>query len=135
LRTRFAKLFTKFTHLESLANTTYSNERKNDEKVNQVLLKVDKAIDQYTARYFVDHLHSITNTVKDHYVKELDLDPENINIVYRGRKPILINNKNKVKKFTLLNVARQDYQKGQIFLLQAMDFLVQNGNKDIQLII
>lgn len=136
LRTRFAKLFTRFLHLESLVNTTYSKERFFDDNVNPKVLKSYKFLDKITAKKFVDHFHSITKSVKNHYVRELDLDPENISIVYRGRKPISINKGNvKDRKFTLLNVARQDYQKGQIFLLQAIDHLVNKSVKDIQLII
>ncbi|MBZ9729071.1 glycosyltransferase family 4 protein [Salegentibacter sp. JZCK2] len=136
LRTRFAKLFAQFFHLESLVNSTYSKERFFDENVNARVLKVYKQIDKITAKKFVDHFHGITNSVKNHYVRELDIDPKNISIVYRGRKPVLIDKEQeKNRRFTLLNVARQDYQKGQIYLLQAIDNLVGKGVKDIQLII
>lgn len=136
LRTRFAKLLVKFTHLESLVNTTYSEERKFDNKVNQSLLKVYKIIDKLTANYFVDHFHSITNAVKKHYIEHLGLDPKKISIVYRGRKPLNIKKHEKKKEtFTLLNVARQHYQKGQIFLLKAMHILKEIGETEIKLII
>jgi glycosyltransferase involved in cell wall biosynthesis len=136
LRTRFAKLFTQFFHLESLVNTTYSEERFFDENINVRVLKTYKWLDRITAKRFVDHFHSITNSVRNHYVRELALDPEKISIVYRGRKPIFINKDDvKEKSFTLLNVARQDYQKGQIYLLHAIDNLVNQDIKDIQLII
>ena len=137
LRTRFAKLSTKFQHLESLVNTTYSQERKLDKKVNQKLLWVYKILDKYSARLFVDHFHSITNTVRKHYVDQLGLDPKKITVVYRGRKSIKLNSikAKSSSEFILLNVARQDYQKGQIFLLQAMNQLKLQNENNIKLII
>lgn len=136
LRVRFSKLKTKFTHLESIVNSTYSDERKKDKRVNQTILKVYKVLDRYSAALFVDHFHAITNSVKEHYIKHLGLDPKKISIVYRGRKPVLLKKAKSsgTQRFTLLNVARQDYQKGQIYLLQAMK-LLKDRNVDIQLII
>jgi glycosyltransferase involved in cell wall biosynthesis len=136
LRVRFSKLKTKFVHLESIVNSTYSDERRKDEKVNQTLLKVYKVLDRYSATLFVDHFHAITNSVKEHYIKHLGLDSKKISIVYRGRKSVLLNREKPsgTHKFTLLNVARQDYQKGQIYLLQAMKVLKAKG-VDIKLII
>lgn len=136
LRVRFSKLKTKFTHLESIVNSTYSDERKQDEKVNQKLLKIYKILDRYSAALFVDHFHAITNSVKEHYIKHLGLEPKKISIVYRGRKQVILKKEKSsgAQRFTLLNVARQDYQKGQIYLLQAMK-LLKDKNVDIQLII
>ena len=138
LRTRLAKIFTNFVHLESLVNTTYSEERKFDNKVNQKLLAIYKIVDRYSAKVFVDHFHSITNSVKNHYVAHLKIDTKNITVVYRGRKKLEldldIREKRDPNKFILLNVARQDYQKGQIFLLQAMKKLKEDGRTDIKLI-
>ena len=136
LRTRIAKLFTNFQHLESLVNTTYSEERKLDKKVNQNLLELYKVIDKYTAKFFVDHFHAITETVKSHYCREINLDPNKITVVYRGRKPIKleVDNLSQRQEFILLNVARQDYQKGQIFLLKAMKRLKELGESDVKLI-
>lgn len=129
LRTRFAKLFTKFTHLESLVNTTYSPVRFNDERVNAKVLSVYKLIDRITAKMFVDHFHSITYTVKDHYVEELGLDKNKFCVIYRGRKPL-------VKEFVdkknseiprLINVGRHEFQKGQLYLLHAIKVLKDRG--------
>lgn len=137
IRTRFAKIFGNFTHLESLVNTTYSEERKLDAKVNQRILGLYKILDRYTARYYVDHFHAITKTVKSHYSKEIGIDLAKITIVYRGREPLEIINYNEHpnnNEFILLNVARQDYQKGQIFLLEAMKKLKEIGETQIKLI-
>lgn len=123
LRTRFAKLFTSFIHLESLVNTTYSKERLQDKKVNHTALKFYKFLDATTANKFVDHFHSITETVKHHYVKELGLNPSNITVIPRGRKPIINDYKERSdgkKKIIFINVGRHEFQKGQIYLLKAV---------------
>lgn len=129
LRTRFSKLLVKFTHLESLVNTTYSQARFNDKRVNSKALKLYKIIDRITAKKFVDHFHSITETVKDHYIEELDLDERKFTVVYRGRQPILKQYVPKVKIDVprLINVGRHEFQKGQLYLIEASKILRDGG--------
>ncbi|UJH91316.1 glycosyltransferase [Antarcticibacterium sp. 1MA-6-2] len=131
LRTRCAKFITNFIHLESLVNTTYSKERKLDKKVNQTALKFFKFCDKVTARKGVDHFHSITETVKTHYINELGLNPEKITVIFRGRKPILSNFADRIelpnKEVNFINVGRHEFQKGQIFLLEAAKILKEEG--------
>ena len=131
LRTRFAKLYTSFFHIESLVNTTYSKERAADIKVNKMALLFYKALDRFSAKWGVDHFHSITKTVKDHYVNEVGLDPNKITVVPRGRRPIL---SDYIEKPThnssviqLINVGRHEFQKGQIHLLKAVNILKKEG--------
>ncbi|WP_289021507.1 glycosyltransferase [uncultured Salegentibacter sp.] len=129
LRTRFAKLFTKFTHLESLVNTTYSPARFNDKRVNAKVLRVYKMIDRLTARKFVDHFHSITQTVKDHYTEELGLNKNDFSVIYRGRQALIADyiskKENEIPR--LINVGRHEFQKGQLHLLQAAKLLKDKG--------
>lgn len=73
LRVRLCKLKAKFVHLESLVNTTYSEQRFLDPKVNKLGLRLYKMIDKLTANKFVDHFHSITDAVKHHYVEQLNI--------------------------------------------------------------
>jgi len=132
LRTRFARLKVKFVHLESLVNTTYSEERINDVGVNQMGLKIYKLIDNFTSRKFVDHFHSITETVKNHYVEEIDLDPNEITVIPRGRKPIITsyeerNFQNLQEPVQIINVARHEFQKGQIYIIKAVKKLIDQG--------
>ncbi len=132
LRTRFAKLRAKFIHLESLVSTTYSEERLNDPEVNKMGLMVYKLIDQITAKKYVDHFHSITETVKTHYIKEIDLSPKNVTVIPRGRKPIIEsyedrNPQNLQKPLKLANIGRQEFAKGQIYLIKAVKKLVDKG--------
>ncbi|MBI6119769.1 glycosyltransferase family 4 protein [Salegentibacter maritimus] len=129
LRTRFAKLWAKFIHLESLVNTTYSEERLKDNKVNQTGLKIYKFIDQVTARKYVDHFHSITEAVKQHYIEEVGLSPHRVTVIPRGRKPIIdsYEKRNLQEPIQLINVARHEFQKGQIYLIKAVKKLVDKG--------
>lgn len=131
LRTRCAKIRTKFIHLESLVNTTYSRERNLDEKVNQPALKFFKFVDKVTANRGVDHFHSITETVKNHYVEQIGLDPSKITVIPRGRKPIISNFDERPEKHNekvnFINVGRHEFQKGQIYLLEAANLLRDRG--------
>lgn len=131
LRTRLARLLIKFVHLESLVNTTYSEERLKDDKTNKFALKLYFLIDKVTSRFLVDHFHSITQTVKDHYSKKMSISREKITVVYRGRKQIIqkrnYNNYNSDVPLKLINVGRHEFQKGQIYLLEVVKMLVQKG--------
>ena len=128
LRTRFAKLFFNFVHIESLVNTTYSKERFNDKRVNQKALWFYKKVDKNSASWGVDHFHSITEAVKKHYINEINLIPERITVIPRGRKPLLDDfsqrQGSKGGAVTLLNIGRHEFQKGQIYLLKALKVLV-----------
>ena len=132
LRTRFAKLGAKFIHLESLVSTTYSEERFKDSKVNQTGLKIYKLIDQITAKKYVDHFHSITEAVKTHYVKEIGLNPKNVTVIPRGRKPAINSfeerdSQNLQNPLKLANIGRQEFAKGQIYLIKAVKNLIDKG--------
>ncbi len=132
LRTRFAKLGAKFIHLESLVNTTYSVERLKDGKVNQTGLKVYKLIDKITSKKYVDHFHSITEAVKNHYIEEVGLKPNDITVIPRGRKPIIDSYEersfqNLQEPIQLINVARHEFQKGQIYIIKAVKKLIDKG--------
>lgn len=130
LRTRFAKRRLNFIHLESLVSTTYSLERFKDPRVNSIGLRIYKLLDEYTANRYVDHFHSITKTVKAHYEKHLGITADKITVIYRGRKGINQNSYQPVDKnktVQLLNIGRNEFAKGQIFLLQAVKKLKELG--------
>ena len=132
LRTRFARAKVNFVHLESLVNTTYSKERLLDKRVNQKAPKLYKFLDKVTASHFVDHFHSITATVKKHYIEEVGLKDDKITVIPRGRKPIISDYVEKRKlpdtPLRIINVGRHEFQKGQIHLLKAIKELKERGN-------
>ncbi|GAB3820186.1 glycosyltransferase family 4 protein [Pontibacter rugosus] len=142
LRVRLSKLKAKFVHLESLVNTTYSEQRFLDPKVNKSGLRLYKLIDRFTANRFVDHFHSITDTVKRHYVEQLGIPSNKITVVYRGRDSAKVSPKESMQEFRInksdfivVNTGRHEFQKGQVQLLKAFKILIEKGLTDIKLII
>jgi len=120
--------------VQSLVNTPYSLERKKDSKLPWQKFLLAKQFDKWTARLFPSFYHSITNTVLDHY-KPIYKIKDNYQIIYRGRKE----NRNYSQKksssnFLLINVGRQEFAKGQIHILQALNYLETEYNiKEIHL--
>ena len=141
LRVRFARMLTKFVHVESLVNETYSEHRLSDPRVNKFFLQQYLLLDKLTSR-FVDHFHSITEAVKQHYIEKVNVDPGKISVIYRGRKPF-INDDPTFKRsdlgiaetdFLIVNTGRQEFQKGQLYLVKAMDQLIKAGHTNIKLL-
>lgn len=133
LRTRFAKLKTKFKNVESLVNCTYDKIRYKDPKVNSTLLKIYEKVDMLTARFGVDHFVAITKEVKRHYEKHLNIKPDKVSVIYRGRKENkFINQKSELRKRLIqelnlnangpifIHVGRQEFQKAHLDILQAI---------------
>lgn len=120
--------------VQSLVNTPYSLERKKDSKLPWQKFLLAKQFDKWTARLFPSFYHPITNTVLDHY-KPIYNIKDNYQIIYRGRNE----NRNYTQKrsssnFLLINVGRQEFAKGQIHLLQALNYLETKYNiKEIHL--
>lgn len=140
LRTRLARLQTKFILIESLVNCTYDTIRLKDPNVGKLAFYYYKQLDKSTA-FLVDHFHSITQTVKNHYVSELGINASKITVVYRGRSA---GAQNPVKRsslgihdndFLIINTGRHEFQKGQIFIIQAVKELIQRGYRNIKLLI
>ncbi len=130
IRTRFAKFFTQFTHIESLVSTTYSKERFLDKNINSKALMFYRLIDKYTAKYWVDHFHSISETVKLHYKEQLGIPDQKITVIYRGRTPLknqIRLNKKSSDCITLINVGRNEYAKGQIYFVKSLKNLKELG--------
>lgn len=142
LRVRFCKLKAKFVHLESLVNTTYSEQRFLDPKVSRVGLRFYKMLDSLTASRYVDHFHSITEAVKRHYVEQLNIPSYRISVIYRGRNSEKSQTKVSMEEFgfkesdfVVVNTGRHEFQKGQLQLLKAFKLLVDKGISDIKLVV
>lgn len=121
LISRFSSIGRKEIYIESLVNKTYSNDREYQSKSIQIKSSLVKLIDKRTS-YLVDHFHSVGFAVAKHY-----LEVYNRKFIYtvveRGRlEPVDIPEKieNKSGKLILLTLARQEYQKGLLYLLEAM---------------
>jgi glycosyltransferase involved in cell wall biosynthesis len=122
--------------LTSLVNTTYESARLHDPNVRRLGLWITKAIDGWTARHLTDHFHAITEAVKESGVRSLGVDPDVVTVIGRGRSGERLGAPSPARRIearrrlgipadaeVVLNVARQDYQKGQKHLLEAAALL------------
>lgn len=147
---RFGLIGTGVPLLSSLVNLDYSPERELDPNIRggklltSLKLLALRDLNRYTA-FLVTHFHAVTPAVKREAIRHLSLPPEKISVVFRGRessRPVdnqrrqSIRARLKVGDGTklLLNLGRQEYQKGQIYIIRA---LAQGElrNRDIKLLI
>ncbi|MCX2745201.1 glycosyltransferase family 4 protein [Mangrovivirga sp. M17] len=144
LRTRFAKLFTSFVHIESLVNCTYDTVRLTDSRISKKAFYFYKYLDNITGKLFTDKFIPITKVVHDHYQNELGIHPNKMNVIYRGRQENqLIQSKEKLKdkvgkelgipedNIIITHVGRQEFQKGHLVLLKAIESLNANDKSKV----
>lgn len=119
---RLASIGLNSIFIESLVNKPYVKEREYQKKSIEYKSKVTKFIDKRTA-FLVDHFHSVGYAVANHY-KEIYGKNLKFTVVERGRPlPGIINLQNNKKDenfLILVTTARQEYQKGLIYLLEAI---------------
>lgn len=129
LRVRFAKLWVKFIHVESLVNCTYASIRYNDPRVNSKVLKLYEKTDKVTQKFGVDHFISITKEVQRHYQEHFNIPDNKMSVIYRGRKPNLALSelddfKNQLslpkESVIFIHVGRQEFQKAHLDILKAI---------------
>ena len=133
---RLAAARTQVPVLTSLVNTTYEPIRSKDPDVSRLGLAAARTVDGWTARHLTMHFHAITKAVKDSAVKSLGLKPDRITVIERGRDPDRLGMPSDERKrrarealgvdqraVVLVNVGRQEFQKGQIVLLDALGSL------------
>lgn len=121
LISRFSSIGRKEIYVESLVNKTYSIDREYKSKNIQIKSSLIKILDKRTS-HLVDHFHSVGFAVAKHYL-EVYNRKLNYTVVERGRlEPVGIPEKieNISGKLILLTLARQEYQKGLLYLLEAM---------------
>jgi len=123
----------------SLVNMPYEPARlEHDPNVNARKLAAVRLLEMATARATDAHFHAITEAVKRSAVHHLHIDPRKITVVHRGRDPERLGRRTPERRrrwretlgispdtFVVLNAARQEYQKGQRFLLQAFPRLLE----------
>ena len=132
-----------FVHLESLVNQTYSANRLNEPGVTKIKLEFYRILDMFTSYFNTDHFHPNGFSVAEHYQKKLRISPKKMTVVHRGRKaerysvaPLSKSDFGiEENQMVFINVARQEYQKGQDVLLDAISILPQNVLDKIHFII
>ena len=132
-----------FVHIESLVNHTYSENRLQEKGVTKFKLEGYRILDKITSLIGTDHFHSNGYSVANHYQEKLGVKENKMTVVHRGRdikrydvipfdrKEIGIHE----DKIILLNVARQEYQKGQDILLKALTLLPKDILEKVHLLI
>lgn len=120
-----------FVHLESLVNHTYSENRLKEPGVTKFKLEFYRWLDGITSFFGTNHFHPNGYSVGEHYQQKLHISSKKMTVVHRGRKKehyevaSLFKNDFGIleNKLVLINVARQEYQKGQDILLEAFSLL------------
>ena len=118
--------------LSSLVNTPYTAVRRHDPKVKSLALTGVRVVDALSARW-TTHFHAITHAVKDAAIDTLHVAPDRITVIPRGRSRDRLGEPSRERRSAvraslgltddaavLISVGRQEYQKGQQLLLEAM---------------
>ncbi len=118
--------------LNSLVNTSYEPGRFADPRIRRWRLRAVQLVDALTARLLVDHFHAVSRATRDSAVQRLGLPPQRITVVWRGRAPERLGRPSEERRRrvrsalgvapgapVVLQVGRQEFQKGQIHLLRA----------------
>lgn len=120
----------------SLVNTSYDPVRLDDPNVRRWRLEVTRRVDGWTARHLTKGFHAISRVVANAAAEDLGIDPGAVTVIPRGRnltdfEPTHAESRSKVLRDLALhdhseiviNVARQEFQKGQTYLLEALHLL------------
>jgi glycosyltransferase involved in cell wall biosynthesis len=133
---RLASVGTGVPLLTSLVNTTYDAERRADPNVGRFALWGIRGVDGWTARNLTTHFHAITHAVKDSAVRSLGIPADQVTVVERGRDRARLGRPSAERRLAaremlglpedaevVVNIGRQEYQKGQKHLLEAIGLL------------
>lgn len=133
---RLAAVGTRAHVLTTLVNTPYDPVRLQDPNVKGRSLEAVRRLDAFTARHLTNHFHAITHAVKEAGVRDLGVSPHKVTVVERGRDAVRLGSPDPERRrrarreldlrdedTVLVNVGRQEFQKGQHYLLQAMGTL------------
>lgn len=117
----------------SLVNTSYDPVRLRDPNVRPMRLRLVRMVDGWTARHLTAHFHAVTQGVKEAAVRDLKIPAERITVIERGRDPGRLGAPDPVRRErarerlgvspnheVLISVGRQEFQKGQRYLIEAM---------------
>lgn len=127
----------------SLVTIPYDPARiEHDKHATHPKLIAARLLETVTGSLFADHFHAITEAVRDASARSLRVPTDRTTVVYRGRDERRLGRRSSERRrrvrealgvpedtFLVLNAGRQDYPKGQSFLLEAMEpLLVEEPN-------
>jgi glycosyltransferase involved in cell wall biosynthesis len=144
---RLAAAGTRVPVLTSLVNTSYDPARRADPNVGRIKLLAAQHLDGFTARRLTTWFHAITNAVCAAAVSSLHISPDRVTVIPRGRDPARLGAPSDARRArareqlgiasdaeVLVNIGRQEFQKGQRVLLRAVDEVLQRRPRAILLI-
>jgi glycosyltransferase involved in cell wall biosynthesis len=136
---RLAALGTRAAVVTSLVNTTYDRARLADPRVRRTRLATVRLLDAWTARHLTHDFHAVTEAVKRSSVAHLRIAPDRVTVIARGRDPGRLGAPSPQRRRqvrgrlglseaheVIVNVGRQEFQKGQRHLVEAVGGL---GNR------
>jgi len=136
---RAASLRTGIPVLTSLVNTTYDASRLDDPNIRRSRLAAARLIDGVSGRVFTDHWHAISETVARSATDKLHVSRNKITVIPRGRDRQRLGVRSDERRsqvrarlgvsddsIMLLSVGRQEYQKGQVYAIEALALLRQH---------
>lgn len=139
LVSRLALMASRTPLINSLVNTSYTPVQVDRLGLSRRKRFLLRTVDRATAKR-VDHFHALTRSVKCEAVDVLGVSAEKITIIPRGRAKIVADEvvlarRAKIREslgigdveVVVLNVGRQEPQKGQHVLIQAMPTLARGG--------
>lgn len=145
---RFGAFATGVPVLTSFVNTSYDVDAGRNPDVSPVKLRLVRELDGFTARHLNDSYHSLTTVTARAAGRALRLPIDQIHVVPRGRPRSRLGRWSEERRLKqrqilgidpdatlLLNVGRQEHQKGQLLAIHAMSALVKRDPKTSLLIV
>jgi len=127
--------------LTSLVNTSYDPARLDDPRIRRSRLEAARFLDAVSGRLARVRYHAITDAVAESAVQRLHISRSHITVIPRGRNPERLGTASAERRsrtrealgFTnedtlVLSVGRQEYQKGQTYLVEALSQLATHRN-------
>ena len=125
--------------VSSLVNTLDDPVRRSDPTVGRLSLGLVRKVDAFTARRYTTHFHAISEAVKRDAVRGMRIPADRVTVVPRGRSRDRLGLPGRDRRMAVrrrvglgpddevvLNVGRQEYQKGQRYLIEAFALLAQD---------
>jgi glycosyltransferase involved in cell wall biosynthesis len=122
--------------LTSLTSTPYAPVRLRDPMIHRVPFAAVRTIDGWSARHLTDHFHAISRAVGTAAVRSLEIPPERVTVIPRGRDPERLGAPGRTRRGrvrralglgpddeVIITVGRQEFLKGHRFLLEAAEML------------
>jgi glycosyltransferase involved in cell wall biosynthesis len=134
---RLAAMGTGVPVLTSLVNVSYDRARLDDPGLSAARVRLAQVADAVTAHLGTDAFHAVSDHVKDHAVRTLHVRPERITVIPRGRSRERLGWPSPARREAarsalgiadgapvVVNVGRQEYQKGHLHLLNALPYVL-----------